>query len=340
MKRIRLYIVALVIGIVIAVAINSYQPPYYITMPGSAEELSPIIEVEGGYDEQGEFMLTTVAFMRANVFNLLWANFNKYHSITPYEAYRQEGESHEEFLDRQLHMMQGAQSASVFVAFTKANKQVQIENTGVYVSHVFEGMPAEGKLNIGDKILAVDNQKVISTDDLISYVKTLSVGKSVKLKVERDQDVVAEDIKIVQYPQNPEQIGVGIGLLQDFIVTSEPDVEIDTSRIGGPSAGLMFSLEIYNQLMEEDITKGYKIAGTGTIDFDGVVGRIGGIDKKIVAANREGAVIFFAPNEEGKIGSNYQIALQTAQDINSDMKIVPIDTFDDAIHYLNSLNEK
>ncbi len=61
----------------------------------------------------------------------------------------------------------------------------------------------------------------------------------------------------------------------------------------------MFSLEIYNQLMEEDLTKGYKIAGTGTIDSEGTVGPIGGIDQKIVAADKAGAEIFFAPNEKG-----------------------------------------
>ena len=78
-----------------------------------------------------------------------------------------------------------------------------------------------------------------------------------------------------------------------------PKVTVKTDEIGGPSAGFMFSLEIYNQLTEEDLTKGYQIAGTGTIDADGTVGPIGGIEQKIVAADKAGAEFFFAPNEKG-----------------------------------------
>lgn len=72
----------------------------------------------------------------------------------------------------------------------------------------------------------------------------------------------------------------------------DPTVKVKTDEIGGPSAGLMFSLEIYNQLTSEDLTKGYQIAGTGTIDEKGAVGPIGGIEQKIVAADKAGAEIF------------------------------------------------
>jgi PDZ domain-containing protein len=102
----------------------------------------------------------------------------------------------------------------------------------------------------------------------------------------------------------------------------------------------MFSLEIYNQLNKEDYTKGYQIAGTGTIDPDGTVGPIGGIEQKIVAADKAGAEIFFAPNVKGGKDSNYPAAVKTARDIHSKMKIVPVDTFDDAINYLNKLPNK
>ena len=88
-----------------------------------------------------------------------------------------------------------------------------------------------------------------------------------------------------------------------------PKVTVHSDEIGGPSAGFMFSLEIYNQLTKEDLTKGYKIAGTGTISTDGTVGKIGGIEQKVVAADKAGAEIFFAPNENGEKNSNYQNAI-------------------------------
>ncbi|MEH7275544.1 S16 family serine protease, partial [Neobacillus vireti] len=115
---------------------------------------------------------------------------------------------------------------------------------------------------------------------------------------------------------------------------------VKTDEIGGPSAGLMFTLEIYDQLMDEDFTKGYKIAGTGTIDSEGTVGPIGGIDQKIVAADKAGAEIFFAPNEKGSKDSNYNLAVKTAREIKSKIKIVPVDGIDDAINYLKKLPEK
>jgi len=90
--------------------------------------------------------------------------------------------------------------------------------------------------------------------------------------------------------------------------------------------------EMYNQLTEEDITKGYAIAGTGEIDFDGNVHRIGGIDKKIVAAHEQDIDIFFAPNENNRKESNFEVAKETAAQIDTAMKIVPVDTFEDAIH--------
>ena len=102
----------------------------------------------------------------------------------------------------------------------------------------------------------------------------------------------------------------------------------------------MFSLEIYNQLTKGDLTKGYQIAGTGTMDEAGKVGPIGGIGQKIVAADKSGADIFFAPNENGSTRSNYQDALIAAKDIDTKMKIVPVDSFEQAVEYLEQLKKK
>jgi PDZ domain-containing protein len=129
-------------------------------------------------------------------------------------------------------------------------------------------------------------------------------------------------------------------LVDDKEIIVNPKVTVKTDEIGGPSAGLMFALEIYDQLMEEDFTKGYKIAGTGTIDSKGAVGPIGGIDQKIVAADKAGAEIFFAPNEKGISDSNYNLAVKTVNEIDSKMKIVPVDLIDDAINYLQKLPMK
>ncbi|WVE35935.1 S16 family serine protease, partial [Priestia megaterium] len=144
-------------------------------------------------------------------------------------------------------------------------------------------------------------------------------------------------LKVKAFPNEPKRVGLGIALETNQELEVKPGIHIDTEKIGGPSAGLMFSLEIYNQLVKEDMTKGHRVAGTGTINDKGEVGPIGGISQKIVAADKEGAEIFFAPNEKGAAGSNYREAVKTAKKINSDMKIVPVDSFSDAVTYLEKL---
>lgn len=108
---------------------------------------------------------------------------------------------------------------------------------------------------------------------------------------------------------------------------------VDTN-VGGPSAGLMFTMEIYNRLTPGDLTKGHRVAGTGTIDAEGVVGAIGGVKHKIVAADREGAEIFFVPVK------NYDEAKTKADKIGTSMKLVPISTLDEALKYMEELPVK
>ena len=128
-------------------------------------------------------------------------------------------------------------------------------------------------------------------------------------------------------------------------MTSDIPIRFSTAGIGGPSAGLMFSLSIYTQIAEPTLRNGRIVAGTGSIDRDGNVGDIGGIDKKVVSAAKKGATVFFAPNnpvtEEVKKAnphakSNYDTAVEAAEMIKTDMKIVPVKTLQDAIDYLKN----
>jgi PDZ domain-containing protein len=106
-------------------------------------------------------------------------------------------------------------------------------------------------------------------------------------------------------------------------------IDIDTGEIGGPSAGSMFTMEILNQLTPEDLTGGRKIAGTGTISLDEQIGEIGGIKQKVVAAYRDGAEIFFAPQK------NAEDAMKAAEGL--DIKIVSVSELDDILNYLREL---
>ncbi|PLR84098.1 hypothetical protein CVD25_12730 [Bacillus canaveralius] len=336
----KFYVRAFIIAAIFLIASTFYYLPFYVSKPGMAKELEPIIEVENGYEEEGSFMLTTVRMGRANIYSYLAAKFNKYHQIHPEEMIKSPDETDEEYNVRQLHLMTSSQTAAIEVSYQKAGKQIDYKYKGVYVLNVFDDMPAAGKLAVGDKIFEVDGREFESSDQFVDYVGGKKAGEEISLSFERDGKTKNVSLPIEPYKDNPEKVGVGIMLTEDKEVITDPEVTLDTEDIGGPSAGLMFSLEIYNQLTEDDLTNGYNIAGTGTIDPEGKVGRIGGIEQKVVAADKAGAEIFLAPFEGGAEESNYQAAVTTAKDIKTDMKIVPVNTFDEAVQYLERLEKK
>ncbi|WP_280769098.1 SepM family pheromone-processing serine protease [Salipaludibacillus daqingensis] len=326
----------------ILIAINFIQLPYYFTVPGDAKVLSEVIEVEDRHDFEGSLMLTTIRMGKANSVNYVWSLLSDRRELIPEEQIRPEGETDEQYNHRQMMMMTGSQELAVLVAYEYAGKEAFFENYGVLVTTIIPDMDAEGKLEIGDRIVEIDGTEVLEVETLFSVLGEYEIGEDAHIIFERDGETEETTVSVQPFPEeiDPDGERGGIGIanpVTDRELIYDPDVEIDTDQIGGPSAGLMFTLEIYNQLLEEDITKGYHIAGTGSIDEQGNVGRIGGVKQKIYAADEVGADIFFAPDEEGAAGSNYQDALSTAEAIGTDMDIVPINTFEDALDYLDSI---
>lgn len=329
-----------ILAAILLMASAFYYLPYYVTKPGMAKELEPIIEVDGGFEEEGNFMLTTVRMGRANIYAYIIAKLSKYQEIYPVEDIRAKDESDEEYNIRQLHMMADSKTSAIEVAYKKAGIPVKYTYKGVYVLRVMPGMPAEGKLMPGDHVFEIDGKAFKSSEEFIEYVSSKKAGDVVKLAYKRNGKTDQAEVQLKALTDGSNRAAVGIQLVDDKEIDVDPDVTVQSEEIGGPSAGLMFSLEIYNQLTKEDLTKGYEIAGTGTITPDGIVGRIGGIQQKVVAADKAGAEIFFAPNEEGAKDSNYQEAMIAAKDIKTKMKIVPVNTFEDAVLYLENLKEK
>lgn len=331
-------------GLVLAIILlimSFIKLPFYITQPGMASELEPIIKVENGFeDEEGSFSLTTVRFGRANPLTYMWAKLNEFYYIHPLEEIKREDESDKEYMNRQLHMMEVSQESAISVAYQKANKKVEYTFHGIYVDGVIKEMPAASVLEVGDRIYKVDSIEFQTAEEFIEYVGTKKQGEQVNIKFERDGKQDEAQITLAPFPDQPEKVGLGISLVTDRQMNVEPKIELQTEEIGGPSAGLMMSLEIYNQLTEGDLTRGYQIAGTGTINAEGEVGPIGGISQKIVAADKEGIDIFLAPNEKGNPISNYKEAVETGKKIGTDMKIIPVDTFDEAVEYLQNLETK
>ncbi|NLJ83615.1 MAG: PDZ domain-containing protein [Halanaerobiaceae bacterium] len=324
-------IVTSIAGILfISIIFSFFLPtPYMIMAPGIAQELSSIITVEDGYKNEikGELMLTAVSTQRATILDYLYIKFNKPVGIEldHISEHLPEGMNMVEYLELMDEFMQDSQNKAIAVAFLKAGLPVSIEDNGVMIAEVLKNSAAVGKLQRGDLIIAVDGKKVGRDKEAVELIRQREIGDSVTITVNRDGEVLDFSMKTVPLDVDDESYpSIGVTIYSNIDYSFPREVHFHTENIGGSSAGGMFALEIYNQLVKEDITRGRRIAGTGTIDLDGKIGPIDGVEQKVIAAERKGAELFLVPVE------NYEKALQAA----SSIKVVAVESFDEALEYL------
>lgn len=322
-------------GILVAVLIFLFAPlPYYITYPGEATTIENFMTVEGGTKEEGELMMVTISQRRATPLWLIGSWFTPFTEASPSSRYLYEGEGEDDYERRQQLLMSSSQQAAIQYAYALAEEEVTVTFAGMYVSAPIAGSLASNVMKPGDVITALDGQSFVSRLDFIDRVSTFSAGDEVTITLERDGR--ERVVKTLVQPLDRSGSRVGIGIYEPLPVQevrTEPDVVFELTNVGGPSAGLMFTLEIYDQLTPGDLAGGKMIAGTGTVDEEGNVGPIGGAWQKIVAADRSGASVFFVP-----AGSNYEEAMESLDRLESDLAIVPVETVEDAIDYLETMN--
>lgn len=331
--------------------------PLYIFKPGTADVIEPMVQVkQAAGEEKGQFMLTTVAVSDATVYGYLMSFLHPYQELRLKEDLLRKGESETEYTQRQAVVMMTSQADAIQAVYNKLNIPYRINKDGVVVEHVYPEFPAHKVLRAGDYIVEADDKPVSTADELRTALANKKAGETVAISYKRGNVTRTENIVLATLPSEeapasagsePPKAGLGVTLAEVHSIKPESEdkqVAIKAGNIGGPSAGLMFSLEIYNRFVPEDISKGYKIAGTGEIDPEGNVGIIGGIKHKIVAADRVGADIFFSPKDyvypDGRTIPNYSDAKQRAEEIGTHMKIVPVGTLDEALQYLAALPVK
>ncbi len=155
------------------------------------------------------------------------------------------------------------------------------------------------KLQIADTVTEVNGKSFKSSEEMMKFIQKQKVGDPVNIKVTRiDGGNHSFDGHFVKISTG--KTGIGISLVDHTEVITTPKVTIDAGQIGGPSAGMMFTLEIYSQITGKNLRDGREIAGTGTINSDGSIGQIGGVDKKIATASKEGANLFLVPDSGSK----------------------------------------
>ncbi|MEP9361663.1 PDZ domain-containing protein [Nocardioides sp. CN2-186] len=291
--------VPLLLALWVAAAFESlpyvtYAPGLTVNVLGTNSDGKEIIQVDGHptYRDDGELRMTTVYVSQPdahnNIFELMHDWISRSNAVYPYDAIYREDETPEQNRKEGQQEMTSSQDAATAVALEEMGYDV----TEAVVAGVGKGTPADGKLEANDVIVAIDGTEVANGDDVVDAVTGAQAGQPIEFTIERDKKKSTVSVTPADVDGKP-QIGIQIGT-QTTKFPFDVTVGIDPS-IGGPSAGLMFSLAIYDTLTPGSMTDGQTIAGTGTMDASGNVGPIGGIQQKIVAARNAGAKLFMVP---------------------------------------------
>jgi PDZ domain-containing protein len=307
--------------------LNFYQLPVVTLLPGPVEDVLPQVKVTGGtrtYPTKGNLYLTTVGVdEKVNFYEALLDFADRDVQVVPRSVLYPDGQTEQETDLQNAAEMDNSKLAATVVGLRRAGIKVDTDPDGVRIAGVLPGSAAEGNLRADDKVLAVGGVAVHGSEEIRAQIGKARIGQKLAFQVQRGS--VTTTVQVVPRPAPDDRrrpyVGVSLADIFDFPV----DVDIQTENIGGPSAGLMFALSIVEKLGPEDLTRGRKVAGTGTIDYGGKVGPIGGIQQKLIAARRTGATIFLCPQD------NYDEARRGTP---RGLDLVPVRTIDEALSFL------
>lgn len=339
--------ISFLLGVAMAIA-WPIDVPYYALSPGPVNDTSDYVVVPDDAGEiDGDLFFLTVSLREINALEYVGALLNDEVDLRPQENIRPAGVSQEELREQNLNLMETSKSNATFVALSELGYEVTYEGTGAEVTSVVEDSAAVGLLEVGDVIVGVNGTPTEFSADAVDAVSGYGPGETLELTVERFNEELEEvetlDVSLTLGPfrflnddgeveSDPDRGMIGVLLVDAPVTIVFPvEVDIDSQNIGGPSAGLMFALEIMNQISEEDLTAGYRIAGTGTIDAEGNVGAIGGIRQKVFGAIDVGADYVLVPE------SNYPDAIEAAGD---DIEVVLVATIGDALTFFDGLTPR
>jgi len=327
-----------------------YAPtPYLVYEPGIAVPVDPMIALESGAAaDGGQFLLTAVKLIEPNLLGVLKATVSRDRDV--YEKSSVLGHfTKEQYAERLTVIMEGSQYDAIEAAYRHLKIPYEAKTEAIVITDIIRvaDQPV-GKLRAGDKLLRLDGgEPFTSVADAAEQVIEALDGKpggalpSVMMEIERGgKKMMIELEPSVTYREGEaESVEKRLALLlgaKSFVelrtveaINEKQRLSISAGEIGGPSAGLVFTLGAIDLLTDGDLTRGARIAATGTISPDGKVGAIGGIKQKVVSTSGEGARLFLVPK------ANEKDALGKAKSIKTAMKIVGVETLQDALDAIN-----
>ena len=233
--------------------------------------------------------------------------------------------------ERNLQLMQASKDTAVIAALEHLGVMAVVES-GIGFNEVLDDGPAAGLLEVGEIIIALDDVAITGFDSLLAALDARAPGTEITLQLENNETgALREQVMTLGVHPDAERTGGFIGIADVTVRAVDADlpfdVAIDSGSIGGPSAGLAFTLTLIDMLTPGELTGGNRVAVTGTISAAGDVGNVGGVAQKAAVAEAEGVAMFIVPKE----------LVNAAESTTDELRVVGVESLDDALAALAEL---
>jgi PDZ domain-containing protein len=334
------------LALIIAAAVT-VQLPYYAIAPGSAREVNDLIQPppDHRFPPRGRVYLTTVSLQRVTPIEAVYGWLRGDIDVVPQDQILPPATKPSQLQQANFAAMDESKQVAAVVALRRLGYSVAEHGEGAGVQQVIPKSPTDGHVKAGEVVTALDGTPVQLSDDVVSAIGRHQPGDVLRLEVDpgNGSPKRTEEVRLGSAPADrstcqPIEAGaevtagslacLGVRLQTKGLKFDLPFVvNVDSAGIGGPSAGLAFTLGILDALRPGELTGGRGVAVTGTIALDGSVGPVGGVVQKTAAVKAAGIGLFLVPAEE------YASARAHA---GKKLKVVKVDTLDDALAALGA----
>ena len=320
------------------------EPVQYALVPADAEPVAPRLSVNGTevYDRESSIYFVTIREPGISVLD--WFVTRKHEATELMSRVDKFGDqTPQQLIDLGQLQMRTAKDNAVYVALSVAGVDVTLQPGKLIIGSLLclranlerteclEYSPADEVLDPGDVITGVNGTPIATVDDLRPILDDLQPGDVVQVEFERDGETMSGEVETILAPgEDPARTIIGFTPIDTTTILLPDGVEVslDTDKIGGPSAGLAFTLTLLDRLTEGSLTGGAKVAVTGTISLDGTVGPIGGLAAKAKAVQQTGVKYFLVPAAQGE----EQIAYAQSV-VGDDVRVVPVADLAEALAF-------
>lgn len=306
--------------------------PTALVIPGPVEPVDSLIRIDGrSYEPQGHLYLTSIRVsLHPRLGHYLLAQLQPDIEPLPRDVALPPYLTHEEFAALSQRLLVESQSIAQIVALRQAGYDARTGDARIKIVGTIPGTPAADLLQSGDTIEAANGEPLKALAELVSIAHTCLTGEPLELRIRRSHRLQTVTIPALRGPLDTEGPVLGVmAITTDFDCHLPLDIAIDPGPMaGGPSGGLMYALGVYNALSTEDITRGHRIAGAGTLRLSGAVGPVGAVHLKVRAAEDAGVEYFIAAEEDAP----------AARVAAREVKIISVASFDQALAALRELD--